>query len=217
VTDATSHDTERRASGPGARRVLWFTLGGFALAGVILGAYALLRPSSHTAAPAAATPAASNNATYGTLPSWLPKTTAPVGRVVQASAAHPWIGIEGDTIVVHLAGHAVDATVVGPQVPKEGQFPLPKTTPCTFYLMLTRATGTIPITAADLVIFDERGHRYAPRVRSNSGGTAPTHIGPGQSVTLRLDTVLPTGSGEVVWTTNGTAPVVSYEFVTEID
>jgi hypothetical protein len=222
VTDATSHDTERRASGSGARRVLWFGLGGFALAGVILGGYALVRPSSHaavpvSAAPASAAPPAAANATYGTLPSWLPKATVPVGRVVQASALHPWIGIEGDTVVVHLAGHRVDATLVGPQVPKEGQFPLPRTTPCTFFLTLTNATGQIPITAAHLAIFDERGHRYTPRIRSLTGAAAPSHVGPGQSVTARLDTILPTGAGEVVWTTNGTAPLVSYEFVTEID
>jgi len=222
VTDATSHDIERRASGSGARRVLWFGLGGFALAGAILGGYALVRSPSHTAArvPAAsasAAPSASSSATYGTLPSWLPKATVPVGRVVQASATHPWICIEGDTVVVHLAGHRVDATLVGPQVPKEGQFPLPRTTPCTFFLTLTNATGQIPITAAHLAIFDERGHRYTPRIRSLTGAAAPSHVGPGQSVTVRLDTILPTGAGEVVWTTNGTAPLVSYEFVTEID
>lgn len=222
MTDATSHDTERRASGSGARRVLWFGLGGFALAGVILGGYALVRPSSHAAvpvsvAPASAAPPAASNPTYGTLPSWLPKATVPVGRVVQASVTHPWIGIEGDTVVVHLAGHRVDATLVGPQVPKQGQFPLPKTTPCTFFLTLTHATGQIPITAAHLAIFDARGHRYAPRIRALTGAAAPTHVGSGQSVTMRLDTVLPTGAGEVVWTTDGTAPLVSYEFVTEID
>jgi hypothetical protein len=222
VTDATSHETERRASGPGARRVLGFGLGGFVLAGLILGGYALVRPSSpmapHAAAAGvAAAPTGSGNATYGTVPSWLPRVTAPVGRVVQASATHPWIGIEGDTVVVHLAGHAVDATLVGPQVPRQGQFPLPKTTPCTFYLTLTHATGAMPITAAQLEIFDERGHRYTPRVRSPTGAAAPSHVGPGQSVTVRLDTILPTGAGEVVWTTNGTAPLVSYEFVTEID
>jgi len=206
--------------------VLWFTLGGFALAGVIIGAYAVLRPAARTAAPAAAAPVAASptasgasnaNNTYGTLPSWLPKTAVPVGRTVQASAAHPWVGIEGDTVVVHLAGHTLDATLVGPQVPEEGHFPLPKTTPCTFYLTLSHASGAIPITAADLIIFDEQGHRYAPVVRARSGGAAPTHIGPGQTLTLQLDTVLPTGSGEVVWTSNGATPIVSYEFVTEID
>jgi len=222
VTRTTSHDTERRASGSDARRLLWFGLGGFALAGVILGGYALARWWGHTAAPvsaasASAAPPASSNATYGTLPSWLPRATVPVGRVVQASATHPWIGIEGDTVSVDLAGHRVNATLVGPQVPKEGQFPLPKTTPCTFFLTLTNATGQIPISAADLAIFDEQGHRYTPRVRSLTGAAAPTHLGPGQSVTVRLDTILPTGAGEVVWTTNGTAPLVSYEFVTEID
>ncbi len=61
------------------------------------------------------------------------------------------------------------------------------------------------------------GHRYTPRIRALTGAAAPTHIGPGQSMTVRLDTVLPTGAGEVVWTTNGAAPLVSYEFVTEID
>jgi hypothetical protein len=215
--DATSHDAKRRAFGPGAWRALLFGLGGLALAGVILVGYAVVQPSAPVRAPATATPAGSGDATYGTLPSWLPRATVPVGRIVQASIAHPWIGIEGDTVVVHMNGHAVDATLVGPQVPSEGHFPLPKTTPCTFYLTLTKASGPIPITPRNIAIFDERGHRYQPTMQSQSGGPLPTRIGPGRSVTLRLDTVLPTGSGEVVWTSNGTTPIVSYEFVTEID
>jgi len=215
--DATSHDTERRAFGPGARRVLLSGLGGFILAGAIVAGYAALRPAAGPSAPPTPVPASSGNASYGTLPSWLPKATVPVGRVVQASTAHPWIGIEGDTVVVHRDGHAVDATLVGPQVPSEGHFPIPKTTPCTFFLTLTKADGSIPLPLRDIAIFDERGHRYQPTIRSQTGGAPPARIGPGQSVTLRLSTVLPTGSGEVVWTSNGTTPIVSYEFVTEID
>jgi hypothetical protein len=217
VLDATSHDTERRASRPAARRVLFSGLTGFIVAGLIVGAYAALRPGARAGSPAAAVPASSGNAAYGTLPSWLPTATAPVGRVVQASAAHPWIGIEGDTVIVHMDGQAVNATLVGPQVPSEGHFPLPKTTPCTFFLTLTAATGIIALAPNDIAIFDERGHRYQPTVRSRTGAAPPARIGPHQSVTLRLTTVLPTGSGEVVWTSDGTKPIVSYEFVTEID
>lgn len=81
----------------------------------------------------------------------------------------------------------------------------------------SQTTAPILIMPRSIATFDERGHRYQPTMRSQSGGPVPPRVRPGRSVTLRLDTVLPTGSGEVVWTGNGTTPIVSYEFVTEID
>jgi len=201
--------------------VLWFTIGGFALAGVIVGGYALLRPPAQSSAPAAASPrgsgTADSNNTYGTLPSWLPKAPIPVGRVVQASTEHPWVGIEGDTVVVHMNGHHVNAVLVGPAVPEEGDFPIPKTTASTFTLTLSGATGSIPIVPSHFLIFDEEGHRYLPQITSLDRGPAPTVVRPGHPVTLRLFNYLPPGAGEVVWTADGKRPVVSFEYVTEID
>jgi hypothetical protein len=220
---ASTSQTTRRAIGPGAWRILFYSLGGFGLAAVITAGFATLRP--HAESPSAAgaqaqtphTGLAPQDATYGSLPSWLPHSITPVGRVVQASAAHPWIGIGGDTIVVHIAGQSVDASMVGPQVPRQGVFPMPKTSPCTFIVSLTHASGSIPLNPSDFLIVDQRGRLHRTVVHAADGRAPMRSVSRGHTTTIRLDTVLPTGPGEVVWTTNGRTPIVSFEFVTEID
>ena len=56
------------------------------------------------------------------LPSWLPKASVPVGRVVTASATHPWLAIEGDSVMVKLTHGSSLVTVVGPAVTPSGAF-----------------------------------------------------------------------------------------------
>ena len=212
MTHAGPHDTERQVGRPGARSVLACALAGLALAGIATAGYAVLRAHAGTSSSvASATP---GDATYGSLPGWLPTSRVPTGRLVQASAVHPWIGIEGDTVLVDLAGPRVLATLVGPRVPSEGHFPLPATTPCTFTLTLRSAGSSIVVDPRAITIFDERGHRYRPRF---SGPAGPRRLAAGRTTTLEFTSVLPTGSGEVVWTTGDGRPIVSYEFVTEID
>ncbi len=220
---ASTPQTARRAIGPGAWRILFYSLGGFGLAAVITAGFATLRPHSESPAASGAqaqaphTGLAPQDATYGSLPSWLPHSTTPVGRVVQASAAHPWIGIGGDTIVVHIAGQTVDASMVGPQVPRLGVFPMPKMTPCTFFVTLTHASGDIPLTPSNFLIVDQRGRLHRSVVHVTGSRAATRTVSRGHTTTIRLDTVLSTGPGEVVWTIDGRTPIVSFEFVTEID
>jgi hypothetical protein len=156
-------------------------------------------------------------ATYGGLPSWLPKTQVHVGRLVQASPAHPWRAIEGDTVSVRAGGGRVLATAVGPDVPKEGQFPVPKTSPCTFTVTLRGAAGAVPLAAGAFTIVDELGHLHRPQVTAPHRGAVPGRVAAGRTVTLTVQDVLPTGGGRLQWTPGGRTPVVSWDFDVEID
>ena len=126
---------ERRGSGrlPNPRRVR----GAIAIVAAV--AVAALVAASLLLTGGGAKPSAK----YGKLPSWLPKTTAPTDHLVTATAAHPRLAVEGDTVRVDLAHGQADVTIVGPQVPEEGKFPVPATSPCTFIVTLTRVSGDV--------------------------------------------------------------------------
>lgn len=156
-------------------------------------------------------------AKYGGIPTWLPTPTLPVGRVVQASAAHPWLAVEGDTVRVHLAAGQVTATAVGPQVPEEGKFPVPATSQCTFTVTLTAASGSVPLNPAAFTTQDEEGHLHRLSVSVQGGGPVPAVVAAGHTVTLLMSAVLPTGSGTLRWAPAGTQPIVSWDFDVEID
>ena len=154
---------------------------------------------------------------YGGLPSWLPKSTVKVGRVVQASSAHPRLGIEGDSIVVHVGSARVTVTAVGPQVPEEGKFPVPATSRCAFDVTLTGASAPIALRGADFTVLDELGHLHVLRITKRGGGRMPATIRAGQTVTLVMRAVLPTGSGTLRWSPRSPRPVASWDFDVEID
>jgi hypothetical protein len=160
---------------------------------------------------------ASASARYGGLPSWLPKATVPVGRIVQASPAHPVLGIEGDTVAVRLARGGSYATAVGPSVPESGKFPVPRTSPCTFVVTFARTSGMVPISPAGFTITDEQGRLRHPKVTALHGGAPPSQITPGKPVSLEIYAVLPTGSGSLSWAPEGRRPTVSWDFDVEID
>jgi hypothetical protein len=159
----------------------------------------------------------SSAGSYGQIPSWLPKPTVQVGRVLAASAAHPSFAIEGDTVSVELPHGRVLATAVGPSVPEEGRFPIPPTTRCLFTLKLTRISGSVPLRPGAFSSIDERGRLHRLRVSVAGGRAVPASARPGQTVTLVLRGVLPTGNGRLQWTPTGPNPIVSWDFDVEID
>ncbi|HEY0936285.1 MAG TPA: hypothetical protein VGD91_21425 [Trebonia sp.] len=196
-----------RAFRPGSRTAIVL------LTAVVLAVVATVAAYRASARPASA---AAPAATYGGLPAWLPTPTVSVGRIVQASAAHPQLAIEGDTVSVDLVHGSASATAVGPDVPEEGQFPVPATTPCSFTVTFTRVSGTVPLKAAAFTILDELGQLHHPQV-TVSGGAPPQQVGPGQTVTLIVKDVLPTGSGTLQWAPETAKPLVSWDFDVEID
>lgn len=154
---------------------------------------------------------------YGGLPSWLPKATIPVNRVVTATPAHPALGIEGDTITVRLAGARAVVTTVGPVVPEEGRFPVPATSPCTFTISFARSHGVIHLAAGQFTVLDELGHIHHLRVRLSDGRPLPARVPAGRILTITASTVLPTGNGRLRWTPGTAKPLAAWDFDVEID
>ena len=156
-------------------------------------------------------------ASYGKLPSWLPESTVPVGRVVEASVGHPKLGIEGDTVSVVLPSSRMMATLVGPAVPEEGEFPQPLTVQCTFTVTLDHVSGqAVPLAARDFTVFDELGTRI-PVTLTSPAGPAPAAAPAGQRTTFDLVAMVPPGAGTVQWDPGTAEPVVAWDFTVEVD
>ncbi len=192
-----------RVFGPGPRPARSLGIGIFAAACIGLLAYGAV---SHFPSSSA-----------GGLPSWLPKSTLPVNRVVAASAAHPQLAVEGDAVEVDLSGGEVRATAVGPNVPEEGEQPVPATSPCTFVVTFTAAEGVVPLAASEFSILDEQSHLHHPHITTASGGTVPKSVSPGRTLSLLVSDVLPTGNGQIRWAPQGSTPIVAWDFDVEID
>ena len=157
----------------------------------------------------------SHDTKYGGIPAYLPKTATPVGVAVTASVSHPQLGIEGDTIRVVTPKGTVMATVVGPNVPEEGQFPVPSTTPCTFIITLDRITGDVRIDLGAFSVVDEQSRTHT--LSLSAGTPAPPAVVPAKGeATFQLTAVLPTGGGELSWAPTG-KPIASWDFDVEID
>jgi hypothetical protein len=174
-------------------------------------------------AHASAGPASS--AKYGGLPGWLPKPKKTVGRVVQASAAHPWLAaIEGDTVSVHLASGRVLATAVGPAVPANApaiaqadRSPNADISLCKFTVTLAAASGRVPLDANAFTIIDEQGQVSHLGVSASRGEPPPARVDAGQTVTLTMKTILPEGEYILRWAPVGHRVLVGWEFNVELD
>jgi hypothetical protein len=196
-----------RAFAPGSNRLGLVAIGAIAVA-IVAGVLGVILTRGGGQASAAQR--------YGQLPSWLPKTKVHTGRVVQASAAHPQLAIQGDTVSVDLARGRVLATTVGPEVPEDGEFPVPKTSPCSFTVTFRSAWGAVPLKAGAITILDELGHVHHPAVAAADGGPLPARVRPGQTVTLKVSGILPTGGGRLRWAPQGKT-IASWDFDVEID
>lgn len=152
---------------------------------------------------------------YGTLPSWLPRRAVRVGRLVHASPTRPWVAVQGDTVAVEDRAGSALATVVGPAVPENGQFPVPRTTPCTFTVTLVGRRGSLPLAPGQFTILDELGRLHRPGVRA-AGGGLPARLVAGRTVELTIHAVLPTGGGRLRWSLTA-KPTVAWDFDVEID
>jgi hypothetical protein len=206
IADPASTPSERgRAFGLGPRRLL------IAAAAIVvaaaLGVVALT--TGHSGGGA--------KLKYGGLPSWLPKSTFNPNEVLQASLRKPVLAIQGNTVSVNLAGGHVLATMVGPTVPEDGKFPVPLTSPATFVVTLSHASGTVPISGAAFALVDERGTVRHPTITAVGGGPAPSRVVPGKTVSLRMHDVIPTGDGGLLWKPEGRHAIVSWDFTVEID
>jgi hypothetical protein len=151
------------------------------------------------------------------LPAWLPRPARPVGRIVNASPAHPRLAVQGESAWVSLPRARILATAIGPRVPEEGDFPVPVTSACSFAVTLHAASGQLRLSPAQFTITDEYGRTHHPRVTGPGGAPLPRRLLAGQTLHLRIRDVLPTGNGRLHWAPQSHTSVVSWDFDVEID
>jgi hypothetical protein len=154
---------------------------------------------------------------YGSLPSWLPKVSAPVNRPIPASPRHPVLVIQGDSVAVRLPRGRAVVTAVGPRVPDTGRGPVATISPCTFVVTLTAGSGSVPITARAFTLVDDQHRIHHPRVRPTNGEPLPSTLPPHTTLSLTLHAVLPAGDGGLEWAPDGGRPVAAWDFVAETD
>ncbi len=154
---------------------------------------------------------------YGGMPKWLPKTEKTEERIVTASEGKPVLAIQGNTVAVDLAHGSVMATAVGPEVPEEGEFPVPATSPASFVVTLAKAHGPVPIEPRDFTVTDEDGHLHHPKVTGLHGGPLPTEVAAGETASLEVRGVFPTGDGTLNWSPGSDKTIVAWDFDIEID
>jgi hypothetical protein len=226
-----SADEGGRAFGPGPRAVLTVAIATVCVAAVVLGllvsgaATPARHPGDSARAPTAAgaldygkRPVRTSGKSYGYVPAWLGRQTVPVGRTVTATRARPWLAVQGDTVRLELQHAHVLAMVVGPAVPEEGRFPVPKVTRCTFTVTLTQASAPIRIGPGQFRAIDEQGQLHTLRVTGAGGGRMPAEVRPGSAVKFKLTAVLPVGQGDVAWAPlAGVRPLIRWDFDVEID
>jgi hypothetical protein len=170
----------------------------------------------------------SQNLTYGSLPSWLPKSakdTATSTKYEVATTAKPILEEEqGYTVHAELGSGSADVTAVGPQFPayvstyaQSNQWPSGKLVPSTFYVTFARVNGTIPLSAHDFSVVTQEHQVEAARVSVRGGGTVPASLRTGQTITLLVHTETLEGQGAIGWTPQGKKTLVAWIYQLELD
>ena len=153
---------------------------------------------------------------YGTLPSFLPKTSIQPDSVLTGTVARPALTSEGDAVRVVLPHGSVLATVSGPAVPGEGLPHQAESTTCTWTVVLRAATGTVPVRLADFSALDHLGGLSHPYVLAGTPAP-PAILEPGHTATFKMRTVMRTGEGLVRWAPGSAHILSSWDFTVEID
>jgi hypothetical protein len=156
------------------------------------------------------------------LPSYLPKDSTKVNRVVTATPAHPQLAIAGDSVVLSLAGGRTRATMNGPLYDNKYVGTNQPIIPATFLLTFSRTHGTIPLAPKDFTILDERGNNIVPRFTVKGGGAMPSKLTADHPLTLVMSTTIAVGDGSIVYdppgsTQAGHRPLAGWDFIVEDD
>jgi hypothetical protein len=155
---------------------------------------------------------------YGSIPAYLRnKRAAPVNQVLSATAAHPAIAIQGNSVVLHLDHGSALATAVGPNVPDRIQGSADLHTPATWDLTFANVHGTVPISPSRFTITDEQGMLLLPHVSVVGGGPLPKIVPAGRPFTLRLTTVVSIGDGKLRYAPAGGPWLAEWDFDVETD
>jgi hypothetical protein len=172
---------------------------------------------SDTARPVADRGRHHSGQSYGKIPSWLPSAAPPRQHAQSSSVSHPVLTIQGESLSVSLSGARLLVTAVGPVVPEIGRTPVPATSPVTFTVTFTHVTAPVSLRHSGWVLVDENHQIHHPRVTAFDGGPPPTQLRAGQTVSIKLHSVLPTGDGGLEWRPNGVRVIAGWDFNVEID
>jgi hypothetical protein len=159
----------------------------------------------------------SGSSGYGKIPSWLPSAAPPRQHALHSSFSHPVLTLQGESLSISLPAARLLVTATGPAVPEIGHTPVPATSPVTFTVTLTRASTPISLRRSRWVLVDENHQIHHPRVTAPDGGPPPTQLRPGQTISIKLHSVLPTGDGGLEWRPDGTRVIAGWDFNVEID
>jgi hypothetical protein len=154
---------------------------------------------------------------YGKIPSWLPSAAPPRQRAQSSSVSHPVLTIQGESLSISLSSARLLVTAVGPMVPEIGRTPVPATSPVTFTVTFTHVTAPVSLRRSAWVLVDENHQIHHPRVTALDGGPPPAQLDAGQTVSIRLHSVLPTGDGGLEWRPDGARVAAGWDFNVEID
>jgi hypothetical protein len=152
---------------------------------------------------------------YRSPPAFLPRTTAPVDRVVTATPSSPQLAVQGIGVQVKLAAGQTLATVTGPAVPPFVTPPPPAVT-ATFAVTLAEGVGAVPVRLRDFTLTDQLGRTFHPTLVAHEK-PPPAKLTSGHNSTFRITAVMPTGEGRLHWAPAGATPVVSWDFIVEND
>jgi hypothetical protein len=191
------------------------------------------RASTTTAAPTATTTTATTRSdtahtvadrrrhhpggAYGKIPSWLPSAAPPRQHTLSSNVSHPVLTIQGESLSISLSGARLLVTAVGPVVPEIGNTPVPATSPVTFTVTFTHVSAPVSLRRSAWVLVDENHQIHHPRVTALDGGPPPTQLRAGQTLSIKLHSVLPTGDGGLEWRPDGARVVAGWDFNVEID
>lgn len=156
------------------------------------------------------------------IPSFIPRSSTAVNRIVTATPSHPQLAIQGDSVLLDLpSGHGL-ATMNGPLYNNKYVGTNDPTVPAAFVLTFTRTHGTLPLAPDDFTILDELGNKIVPKIRVQGGGPLPKQLDAGQRLTLIMTTIISTGDGAIVYNPTGIPkpghrPLVGWDFVVEDD
>jgi hypothetical protein len=154
---------------------------------------------------------------YGKIPSWLPSAAPPRQHALSSSVSHPVLTIQGDGLSISLAGARLLVTAVGPVVPEIGRAPVPATSPVTFTVTFAHVTAPVSLRRSTWVLVDETHQIHHPQVTALDGGPPPTQLRAGQTASIKLHSVLPTGDGGLEWRPDGARVIAGWDFNVEID
>jgi hypothetical protein len=151
-------------------------------------------------------------------PAFLPKSTLHYDsdRLVTGTAAQPALTSQGDPVKVVTPHWSVIAAVTGPEVPGEGLPYQADFTTCTWIVTLSKATGDVPISAADFDSIDDRGDVYYPRFVPGQP-VPPKILRPGRTVSFELRAGEAVGEGLMRWAPIDGRIVAKWDFVIEND